>query len=344
MIARSRQPRLALRRAGWLAFASLLEGTACGERYDPLSDEQIQKAISTQSALDVAELHDLVGQIYEARLSDPEKDTSRSEHCGGGGDCVYSRVATADLIRNYWSSIELAGAEPHEHVVDADAFTTHNLFLDIPGRTHPDEWVLATAHYDAWFGGANDNATGVAVVLAATRALLAAALDRSVRLILFDGEELGMVGAGRYVSDYGTDGVVLALNADSVAFVGATGSFLTRQPSDIEYIVQANEPSAELAYQLTDLARRLPRPLAMRPLVFPGDGVSLAGVVIGYDRSDHAQFWLDGARALFPFPAGDKPDWYHTAGDTPEQVDADRLERFGRLWVAALAAFASVRP
>lgn len=336
--------RLALRAAGGLALAAPLSSAACSERYDTLTEAQVQKALSSQSGLVVSELHELVRQIYAARLSDPEKDTTRSEHCGRGDDCVYSRAATADIIRNYWTAPDLVGTELHEHVVSADAFTTHNLFLDIPGRAHPDEWVLASAHYDAWFGGANDNATGVAVVLAATRPLLAAALDRSIRLILFDGEELGMVGSGRYVADYGTHGVVLDLNADSVAFVGADGGFLTRQPSDVEYIVQANEPSAELAYQLTDLARRLPEPVAMRPLVFPGDGVSLAGVAIGYDRSDHAQFWLDGARALFPFPAGDKPDWYHTARDTPEQVDADRLERVGRLWVAALAAFASVSP
>jgi len=340
---RARQS-FAPRGVGWLALAGSVSSAACGERYDTLTDAQVQKALSTQSQLVTSELNELVRQIYEARLSDPEADTTRSEHCGRGDDCVYSRVATADLVRSYWSAPDLEGTELWEHVVTADALTTRNLFLDIPGRTRPDEWVLASAHYDAWFGGANDNATGVAVVLAATRPLLAAALDRSIRLILFDGEELGMVGSGRYIADYGSDGVVLDLNADSIAFVGTSGGFLTRQPPDVEYIVQANEPSAELAHQLADLARRLPEPLAMRPLVFPGDGISLAGVAIGYDRSDHAQFWIDGARALFPFPAGDKPDWYHTASDTPEQVDSDRLQRFGRLWVAALAAFASVSP
>ena len=327
---------------GWLALSA--SSAACGERYDTLTEAQLQKGVAVQSQLVVAELNDLVRQIYEARLSDPEMDTTHGEHCGRGDDCVYSRVATADLIRRYWAAADLTGAALHEHVVNADGFTTHNLFLDIPGRTRPDEWVLASAHYDAWFGGANDNATGVAVVLAATRPLLAAALERSVRLLLFDGEELGMVGSGRYVADYGADGVVLALNADSIAFVGAGGGFLTGQPSEVEYIVQANELSAELAYQVADLAQRLPEPLAMRPLVYPDNGISLAGVAIGYDRSDHAQFWLAGAPALFPFPAGDKPDWYHTARDTPEQVDADRLQRFGRLWVAALAAFASVSP
>jgi len=318
-------------------------GAACGERYETLTEAQVEKALSTQSGLAVSELSDLVRQIYEARLSDPEVDTTRSEYCGRD-DCVYSRVATADVIRNYWNAPDLEGAELHEHVVTEDGFTTRNLFLDLPGRVHPDEWVLASAHYDAWFGGANDNATGVAVVLAATRPLLQAALDRSVRLILFDGEELGMVGSGRYLADYGARGVVLDLNADSVAFVGTPGSFLTKQPSGIEYIVEANEPSAEHAYQFADLARRLPEPLAARPIVFPDGGVSLAGVAIGYNLSDHAQFWLDGARAVFPFPAGDKPDWYHTAGDTPEQVDTGRLQRFGRLWVAAIAAFASVAP
>jgi hypothetical protein len=327
----------------WVLFAALA-GSGCDERYAPLDETQIQSALDAQYGFQAAELGVLVRQIYEARLADPEKDLTLGRFCRGGADCVYSRVATAQLIREYWSAPDLAGAELHEQVVSDDDFTTHNLFLDLRGRTRPDEWVLASAHYDAWFGGANDNGTGVAALLAAARPLLRAGLDRSVRLILFDGEELGMVGAGRYVAEYGVAGVLLDLNADSIAFVGERGGLLSRQRPGVEYIVQANQPSAQFAFQLADLARRLPATTEMLPLVFPGGGVSFAGVAIGYDLSDHVQFWLANTPALFPFPAGDKPSWYHTADDTPAVVDDGRLQRVGRLWVAALAAFATVAP
>ena len=316
----------------------------CTERYAPLSDAQLAVALRAQKDVDTAQLPELVQRIYDARLSDPAPDTTRSEYCRHQSACVYSRVATGELIFSYWSDPDLAGSLLGEQRVTEDAFTTRNIFLDIPGQSRPNEWILATAHYDAWYGGANDDGTGVAVLLAAAKPLLLARLDRSVRLLLVDGEELGMLGSGRYVEQYGTASVVITLNADSIAFVGEPGGALTRQPDGTEYIVQANEPSAAYAYQFADLARRMPKPTRMRSLIFPGDGVSQAGVAIGYDLSDHAQFWLNNAPAIFPFPAGDKPSWYHTADDTPDKVDADRLERMGRLWVGALAAFASVGP
>ena len=92
---------------------------------------------------------------------------------------------------------------------------------------------------------------------------------------------------------------------------------------------------------MADLAGRLPASISLKPLIFPDDGLSLATVLSGGIYSDHAPFWLAGIPALFPFPVGAKPGWYHTPRDTPDQVDADRLQRIGRLWAGALTAFAT---
>jgi hypothetical protein len=327
------------------AFATAGPNASCAETYPPFADRQIDAALRAAGGVQGGELMPLVREIYEARLGDPQNDTAFADRCGEGGGCVYSRRATAELIRRRWADPEFApGGEPGEQARAEGGFETVNLMLDLPGRTRPGEWVLATAHYDAWFGGANDNATGVAVTLAAARALARASLDRSVRLVLFDGEELGMVGSGRYVEEYGVENVVMVLNADMIAHRGDEGGALTGQPRSVEYILQADGRSAAAAHQVADLGRRLPRPVSQRPLVFPGDGVSLVGVLTGVDLSDHAPFWLAGAPALFPFPAGDKPGWYHTARDTPDEVDADRLERMAALWAAAIAAFATLAP
>jgi hypothetical protein len=334
------KPSVRPRAGAALVVLAFLSG--CGSRYDRLDAHQREVAIAAQEGVRGDELFALVERIYDARLADPDKDFGFDRFCRLETGCPYSRAATADLIRGYWETPALGGTELTEESASEDGLTTTNLFLDIPGRVRPDEWVLATAHYDAWFGGANDNATGTAVVLAAALPLLSAALDRSVRLVLFDGEELGLVGAGRYVAAHASDHVVVALNADSVAFVGEPGGALTGTAPDVEYLAQANEASAGFAFQLAELARELPKPTEMQPLVFPDNGVSVAGVITGFDLGDHAQFWLAGTPAVFPFPAGDKPAWYHTAEDTPAVVDRDRLERMGRLWVGALAAFATL--
>jgi hypothetical protein len=315
--------------------------SGCDERYSAFAELQLQQGLLAAGRVRPEVVADHVRVIYEARLGDDDTSFDYSALCPVV-DCTYSRAATRAVIERIWSGDDRATiGELSRQTVERDGFSTTNLMLDIPSATASDEWVIATAHYDAWFGAANDNATGVAVTLEAAVALEGLALDRNVRLLLTDGEELGIVGGIRYVQEFGTRGVVMALNADMIAHRGERGGLLTREPERLEYIVQGNEQSAGEAFQLADLGRRLPEPLEMRPVIYPGDGLSVLGFAVGSVLSDHAPFWAAGTKALFPFPAGDKPAWYHTEEDTPDRVDPDRLARMARLWAGALAAFAT---
>jgi hypothetical protein len=321
---------------------ALLVPASCGDDYKPFAENQRRMGLEAAASMRTSELARHIREVYEARIDDPERDGSTyPDRCGTGNTCVYSRAATAAWIRRNLAE-RLPGAQVREQRRSDGGFATTNILVDLPGHVRPAEWVIATAHYDAWFGGAVDNATGLVVTLEAMVSLARLGLDRSVRALLLDGEELGMVGSGRYVEEYGTDGVVMVFNADSVAFEPDEGGLFTGEKRTVEYWIQATERSAGDAFAVADLARRLPNPIGQKPLVFPGEGVSIIGVATGVDRSDQAQFWLARTPALFPFPAGDKPGFYHTVDDTPSRVDVDRLERIGRLWAAALAAFATV--
>jgi carboxypeptidase Q len=101
------------------------------------------------------------------------------------------------------------------------AATVNNVIADIPGRDRPDEWVIVGAHLDSWdFGpGAQDNATGVAMVLEAARAIAALKQPprRSIRFALWGGEEQGQLGSTAYTLAHASDlvRVVAVLNADA---------------------------------------------------------------------------------------------------------------------------------
>ena len=101
------------------------------------------------------------------------------------------------------------------------AATVVNVIADLPGRERPDEWVLVGAHLDSWdFGsGAQDNATGVAMVLEAARAIAALKQPprRSIRFALWGGEEQGQLGSTAYVRTHASelDRLVADLNADA---------------------------------------------------------------------------------------------------------------------------------
>jgi carboxypeptidase Q len=83
------------------------------------------------------------------------------------------------------------------------AWRPENVVAEIRGREKPDEIVLLGAHLDSWeLGtGALDNGVNCALVVEVARALAAGpGLKRTVRFVLFTGEELGLLGSRGYVS------------------------------------------------------------------------------------------------------------------------------------------------
>lgn len=81
--------------------------------------------------------------------------------------------------------------------------TSHNVIGDLIGRERPNEYVILSAHLDSWdLGtGAVDDGAGMGIVLAAAKLLaeLPERPRRSIRVIFFGAEEVGLLGARAYV-------------------------------------------------------------------------------------------------------------------------------------------------
>lgn len=80
----------------------------------------------------------------------------------------------------------------------------NNIIVDLPGAELPGELIIVGAHFDAVPAGpgADDNASGTAALMEIARALKGRAMRRSVRLIFFNGEEVGLVGSIRYIAEH----------------------------------------------------------------------------------------------------------------------------------------------
>src|SRR6266478_6019931 len=82
--------------------------------------------------------------------------------------------------------------------------TVYNTVAEIKGSEKPDEVVIIGGHLDSWdLGtGATDNGTGSMAVLAAARALVKSGVKpkRTIRFVLFTGEEQGLNGSKAYVA------------------------------------------------------------------------------------------------------------------------------------------------
>jgi len=82
----------------------------------------------------------------------------------------------------------------------------YNVVATLEGTEFPDEFVFVQAHIDSWDGaeGTCDNGTGTSTTLESARIL--ASLDvkprRSIRFLLYSGEEQGLYGSRAYVKDH----------------------------------------------------------------------------------------------------------------------------------------------
>jgi hypothetical protein len=93
--------------------------------------------------------------------------------------------------------------------LDVDASTNvdaENVVAEIPGTTRADEIVLWGAHLDAWDFGAGtlDNGANSALIIDLARQIARLGLKpaRTLRLVLWNGEELGMRGSFAYVRSH----------------------------------------------------------------------------------------------------------------------------------------------
>lgn len=175
-----------------------------------------------------------------------------------------------------------------------------NVVAELPGAEKRDEVVLLGAHLDSWdLGtGALDNGVNCALVIEAARAIAAGPRPkRTIRFVLFTGEENGLLGSLGYVRAHRTemDRHVAVLIHD-IGDGRVTGYYDNGRP--------------ELAAAL----KRILAPLAN----WRADGLN-DEAVLGTDNFD---FLLEGVPNLVADQEAERylPD-YHASSDTFDKVD-----------------------
>lgn len=106
--------------------------------------------------------------------------------------------------------------------------TSHNVVAEFRGQRWPEEVIVIGAHYDGHdiSQSAADDGAGTAVLVEAARALgpHKGALGRTVRLVAFAQEEMGLIGAQHHAQQHRHEAIRFMLNLDG-AGRGSKGSF-----------------------------------------------------------------------------------------------------------------------
>lgn len=179
------------------------------------------------------------------------------------------------------------------------------------------EVVVVAAHHDGHGvlngkvqPGADDNASGVAVVLRLARELAGTKPRRSILFVTFDAEEDGLVGSREFVKAGLYPDVAAAFVFDLVG-----GRFFEWEADRLYALGSESSP------QLAERVRQTKVDgLSVEPM-----GVFLIEPYPEFARSDYAAFRAKGVPFVF-FSTG-TPWYYHTEHDTPEVIDFPKLGR-----------------
>ncbi len=215
-----------------------------------------------------------------------------------------------------------------------------NFAVEVPGEARPEEIVVVGAHYDSAMNtpGANDNASGVAAVLALARRFFRRPADRTVRFVAFANEEppyfqTEKMGSWVYARKCREQGerITAMLSLETIGYYDdAPGSQRYPAPFGLAYPSTGNFVAFVGSTGSADLVRRSVAAFRRHEL-FPSEGAALPGAVAGVGFSDHWAFRQEGYpaamvtdTAMFRYPH------YHEPTDTPDRIDYDRLARVVR--------------
>jgi hypothetical protein len=214
----------------------------------------------------------------------------------------------------------------------------------IPGESGQE--IVLSAHYDtvAPSPGAADDASGCGVVIAAAAELARTPRRHTIRVILFDGEEVGLFGSRGWIKalpQSERDRILADLNVEMVGWSDSTGPTIHAFPVTAQegprkgerittpgWLVRAvldGGKAADWPMALAEPRFSLPMQLLMRGtrVRFGADSGAFQALEIpAVTLSDSSFFAMDPT--------------YHKALDTPDRLDAGRLDRWTQATVATV--------
>jgi len=200
-----------------------------------------------------------------------------------------------------------------------------NIIAEIPGNG--EGIVVVCAHYDsvAWSPGVDDDGSGIACVLEIARLIQQIELSASVRCILFDGEEQGLLGSHEYVKSCIEKGEniigVLALDKIGYAPDEEAGSIIR---------LHASPESFWMREVALSVAKKYPKL------------INLEITAYGFDASSDHKSFVDNGFCGINLVEEELNPMYHTSFDVVEYINLSYLLKVCRLSLAMIATYAQI--
>jgi len=240
----------------------------------------------------------------------------------------------ADFIAEIFQE---SGLVPYEEDL-GDKLQYRNIIAEHYGTTHPKEVIVVGAHYDTvrLSSGADDNASGVAVMLEIARYLKKKQFDRTIRFVAFANEEyphfltddMGSLFHAKR-SHEREDKIIAMLSLEMLGyFSDEADSQSYPSPLNWFYPDKANFIAFVSDFSSRDLLKKSIG-LFRDAMIFPSEGLTAPVALIpDVRRSDQAAFWRYNYPAfMVTDTAAYRYNAYHNAKDVPDRLDYDSMAR-----------------
>jgi len=173
--------------------------------------------------------------------------------------------------------------------------------------------------------GADDDGSGVALVLSAAKLMSSFGFNHTVKFVTFSGEEQGLFGSLHYVQEAieNHTNIVAVFNADMIGFA-------PNEEDTKKVAIYEDEYSNWVAEYTIDVSNRYNNILDLE--------IIRSGFSGG---SDHYYFWDAFYNALF-YAEFNFNDYYHSSEDTIENMNVDYAVRVSQLILATLAELSEI--
>lgn len=265
------------------------------------TDEHLEKTLAQVSEANIiAWLKDLTEPAFETRHT-----------------LSPLNVEVATWLRNQFQTVGYADTKFHDF--ECEGLIRHNVVATKSGKTTPNSVVIVCAHYDSRMQnladrvskapGADDNASGVTVLLELSRVLQSLEVECTIQFICFSGEEQGLIGSKAYAEYAHASGmdIRLLINLDMIGHPIDTANPTIIIESDTGNNTAVNDKlSQHFAGQIAKAAAAFTSIQTRFGPIFSSD----------YMPFEHLGFVCVGL-----YDGADGKPFYHTENDTPDMVD-----------------------
>nr|WP_241664566.1 M20/M25/M40 family metallo-hydrolase [Ningiella ruwaisensis] len=234
-------------------------------------------------------------------------------------------TADADILEAMFETLQGSDQEIvlslNMQAKDAGWQTSYNVIGEFTGSERPEEVVLISAHLDSWDEGtgALDDGAGVGIVTAAAK-LVKETLGqpkRTIRVVLYAAEEIGLVGAYQYTRANKDDLPNIIMAAESDFGAGQIYQLDTRFNSAVRNNAEDLYAAlAEMGITLGSNDARGGPDVSM----LPAQGVPVISL-----RQDGTYYF----------------DYHHTANDTLDKIKIEDIQQNQSVWAMVTAYMAN---